>query len=137
MVLPENSKALTPQHDKDKEIEQQMGVLLRTGVLASALLVLSGGILFAWQQHARAPHYRKFNGEPERLTHVRAVLEDAWHLHSTAVIQLGVLLLLFTPVARVLFSIYGFIKEKDRMYVVITLIVLGILSFSLFSGLGG
>ena len=137
MALPEKSETSAPQHDKDKEIEQQMGVLLRTGVVASASLVLLGGLLFTWQQHARAPHYRKFNGEPDRLTHVRAVLEDALHLHSTAVIQLGVLLLLFTPVARVLFSVYGFIKEQDRMYVVITLIVLGILSFSLFSGLGG
>jgi uncharacterized membrane protein len=34
-------------------------------------------------------------------------------------------------VARVIFSIWGFAAEQDRMYVVFTLIVLAILIFSL------
>ena len=54
------------------------------------------------------------------------------------VIQLGLLLLIATPIARVAFSVVGFALERDRMYVVFTLIVLAILLYSLLgSGAGG
>jgi uncharacterized membrane protein len=53
-------------------------------------------------------------------------------------IQLGLLFLIATPIARVAFSIVGFAIERDRMYVVFTLIVLAILLYSLLgSGMGG
>ena len=45
---------------------------------------------------------------------------------------LGLLLLIATPVARVLFSAIAFAIERDGMYVVITLVVLAILMLSLF-----
>ncbi len=52
-------------------------------------------------------------------------------------IQLGLLLLIATPIARVAFSVVGFAIERDRMYVVFTLIVLAILLYSLLgSGVG-
>lgn len=51
------------------------------------------------------------------------------------IIQLGVLVLLATPIARILFSIFGFIEEKDRLYIVITLIVLLIITGSIFFGI--
>ncbi len=47
---------------------------------------------------------------------------------------LGVILLVATPVSRVAFSIYAFARQKDAMYVVITMIVLGLLVFSLVWG---
>jgi uncharacterized membrane protein len=49
------------------------------------------------------------------------------------VIQLGILVLIATPVARVLFSMLGFALERDWMYVVITAIVLALLLYSLIS----
>lgn len=39
-----------------------------------------------------------------------------------------------TPVLRVLVSVVAFAVERDGLYVVLTLIVLGLLSFSLFGG---
>jgi uncharacterized membrane protein len=48
-----------------------------------------------------------------------------------------VLLLVATPVARVAFSIVGFALERDRLYVVITTIVLAILLYSLIAGVAG
>jgi uncharacterized membrane protein len=54
-------------------------------------------------------------------------------MSARAIIQLGLLLLIATPVARVAFSAVAFAIEHDYMYVVITLIVLAILSYSLFS----
>jgi uncharacterized membrane protein len=44
---------------------------------------------------------------------------------------LGILILIATPVARVAFSVFAFAEERDRMYVIVTLIVLALLLFSL------
>ena len=49
-------------------------------------------------------------------------------------IQLGLLLLIATPVARVVFSVFAFARQRDWIYVVITLIVLAVLLYSLFWG---
>jgi uncharacterized membrane protein len=50
------------------------------------------------------------------------------------VIQLGLILLIATPVARVALSLLAFAVQKDKMYVVVTAIVLGLLVYSLFFG---
>jgi len=52
-------------------------------------------------------------------------------LQGRAIIQLGLVLLIATPVARVAFSIFGFFEERDMMYVVFTGMVLVILLCSL------
>ena len=46
--------------------------------------------------------------------------------------QLGLLLLIATPVARVIFSAIVFAVENDRMYLLFTLLVLAVLLYSLF-----
>ena len=62
------------------------------------------------------------------------VTVGALALHARAIIQLGLLLLIATPVARVVFSVYAFARQRDWVYVVVTLIVLGVLLYSLLSG---
>ncbi|HXU49289.1 MAG TPA: DUF1634 domain-containing protein, partial [Candidatus Binatia bacterium] len=57
---------------------------------------------------------------------------DATKLTGRGLIQLGLLLLIATPVARVIFSVFAFLYERDWKYVFFTLIVLGLLIFSLF-----
>ena len=37
-------------------------------------------------------------------------------------------------VARVAFSIFAFIEERDRLYVAVTLVVLGVLLYSIVGG---
>ena len=54
-------------------------------------------------------------------------------MHGRGIIQLGLLLLIATPVARVAFSIYGFAEERDGRYVTFTCIVFAILMYSLFA----
>jgi uncharacterized membrane protein len=49
-------------------------------------------------------------------------------------IQLGLLLLIATPVARVAFSAAAFAMQRDRLYVVVALIVLAVLMYSLMGG---
>jgi uncharacterized membrane protein len=83
-------------------------------------------------RHGRAPaDYRVFQGEPSELRSVPGVVRDALDLSGRSIIQLGLLFLIATPVARVIFSIWGFAAERDRMYVIFTVIVLAILIFSL------
>ncbi len=115
----------------DRRMDVVIANLLRSGVLLSALVVLFGGVLYL-VGHGHSPtDYRAFHGEPSDLRRVGGILRDAVALSGTGIIQLGLLLLIATPVARVAFSIFGFAAEHDRMYVVIASIVLLVLAYSL------
>lgn len=120
------------QHSADYQAEQTIGILLRTGVILAATVVLIGGIIFLVRYGGTSPNYRVFHGEPSDLTHVSGILHQLGGLHSRAIIQFGLLLLIATPVARVAFSVWAFARERDWVYVGVTLIVLGVLLFSLF-----
>ena len=115
----------------DRDIETIMGSLLRTGVFTAAGIVIAGGILFLIQHPQVVPDYNTFSGEPVGLRHISDILKEAFAFKSRAVIQLGLLVLIATPVARVIFSLTGFIMEKDRVYIIITFIVLCVLGYSL------
>jgi uncharacterized membrane protein len=56
-----------------------------------------------------------------------------WKLEARAVIQLGLGLLIATPVARVAFCLLAFIRQRDGMYVVVTSVVLVVLLLGLFA----
>ena len=115
----------------DQRIENILGNLLRAGVLLSALVVLIGGVIYLLR-HGHSPmDFRVFRGEPADLRGVRGIIRDTVALRGRGIIQLGLLLLIATPVVRVAFSIFGFAEERDRMYVVFTLIVFSILLYSL------
>ena len=116
----------------DKKIEDIVGNLLRAGVLLSALVVMLGAAIYLARHGSSHPDYRIFHGEPVELRGLRGILAQAADLRSRGMIQLGLLLLVATPVARVAFSVWGFAEERDWMYVTFTLIVLVILLYSLF-----
>src|SRR5579862_4038349 len=118
----------------DERVDQFIGGILQSGVIVAGLIVLVGGVLYLIQ-NAQAPvHYRVFQGESLELRSLGPVIRGAFHLDSRAVIQLGILLLIATPVARVAFSVVAFALQRDRIYVPVTMIVLAILLFSLFGG---
>jgi len=115
----------------DHKIELIVGNLLRTGVSLSALVVVFGGAIYL-ARHGGAPaDYRIFRGEPAELKSVGGIVRYAFTFHGRGFIQLGLLLLIATPVARVAFSIWGFAAEHDRMYMVFTGVVLLVLLYSL------
>jgi uncharacterized membrane protein len=115
----------------DKKMETLIGGLLRAGVLSSALIVFVGAVIFL-VGNARSPaNYRVFHGEPQDLRTVGGVLRNVVELRGKGIIQLGLLWLIATPVARVAFSIFGFLEEGDRLYAGIAGIVLLILLYSL------
>jgi len=118
----------------DQQVENILGNLLRAGVIVAAIVVLLGGILYLLSHAAQLPNYRVFRGEPADLRSIIGILKEVIGLSPQAIIQIGLLLLIATPVARVILSIYGFVRQKDRTYIIITLIVLMILLYSLSGG---
>ena len=121
----------------DYDIEAVMGRLLITGVIISGTLILIGGIYYLIQHGFSIPHFKTFRGEPSNLRSVSQIMEGVIHFDSLSIIQMGLLLLIATPVARVIFAVIGFFIEKDFLYVAISLIVLGIIAYSIFSVAAG
>lgn len=118
----------------DQRIETIIGNLLRAGVLLSAAVVLLGGVVYLIHQGNAAPHYGVFRGEPSGLKTVPGVVGEALGGSGLGIIQLGLLLLIATPIARVVFSVFAFAGERDWLYVLVTLVVLAVLAFSLMGG---
>lgn len=121
---------------KDKRVDQLMGIVLRSGVLLAATIVAVGGAVFLERHRLPVADYHVFDGEPTQLRTVRGIVGQAWEWHGSGLIQLGLLLLIATPVARVVFSVGAFLYERDWTYVLVSLLVLGLLFYSLFSGHG-
>ena len=118
----------------DQRIETIIGDLLRTGVMVSACVVLIGAFVYLKQRgHVRAD-YGIFRGEPSDMRSVRGIAADALAGQGAGIIQLGLLLLIATPFARVVFSVFAFAVQRDFLYVWLTLVVLAILAFSLSGG---
>ena len=127
--MVEPKRALT-----DEQMDRIISVLLRSGVLISALVVLVGGIFYLIRYGAALPEYGVFRGEPADLRSVSGIVKDVLSFKSRGIIQFGLLLLIATPVARVAFSLLAFALQRDRTYVVVTLIVLSVLLYSLAGG---
>ncbi|HLW89323.1 MAG TPA: DUF1634 domain-containing protein [Terriglobales bacterium] len=119
------------QNWTDRRMEEIVADLLRAGVAVSALVVFAGACLYVVRYGHSPADYRVFQGEPSDLRNLRGIVHSARQLRSRGIIQLGLLCLIATPVARVAFSIWGFALEHDRLYMIFTGIVLVILLYSL------
>jgi uncharacterized membrane protein len=115
----------------DVRLQKIIGTLLQIGVLAAAAVVFAGGVWLLAVTGRGAPAYQQFRGEPVELRSAGGVVANLAHCRPEIVIQFGLLLLIATPVARVVFSLAGFALERDWTYVVITLVVVAILAYSL------
>jgi uncharacterized membrane protein len=118
----------------DERVEQVMGNLLRAGVVAAAVVVIAGGLVFLARHGTEPAEHHVFRGEPESLRTLRGIARGVAARGGLGLIQAGLVLLIATPVARVIFSVYAFARQRDWAYVVITLIVLAVLAYSLLSG---
>jgi len=115
----------------DHRIEVIIGNLLRSGMLIAAAVVLLGAAIYLSRHAVEPTDFHTFRGEAAALRTVPAIVKGAAHFHGKSIIQLGLLLLIATPVARVAFSVVGFAIEHDYLYVALTLVVLAVLMYSL------
>jgi uncharacterized membrane protein len=122
---------------KDKDMQLIIGWILRAGVTISMAVVFIGGVMFLYRHGHSTPDYREFKKVPYFIHNTSGIIEGVLHLRGQAIIQLGILLLIATPVARVVFSAIGFILEKDHLYTLITFIVLLIILVSMLTGRAG
>jgi len=118
----------------DEKVENIIGNLLRLGVLLSALVVLAGGILYLLQHGMDKPDYGLFKGEPAQLRSIGGIAGWAMEGRSRGIIQLGLILLIATPIARVAFSLAAFVLQRNRIYIAVTAAVLAVLLYSLITG---
>jgi len=118
----------------DRQVEQSIAFLLRAGVLLAASVVLFGGILYLAHRGSMHADYHVFRGEPTDLKKPSLTIRDAFSGSPEAIIELGLLLLILTPIARVVFSVIAFARERDFLYVILTLVVLAVLLYSLLAG---
>ena len=115
----------------DHRIENMMGRLLQAGVLLASTVVFFGGFLYLRAHPGTARDYRTFVGEPASLRHPVELFHLLMTGDAVAIVQFGVLLLIATPIARVVFAAVGFAVERDHLYVAISLGVLAVLIFGL------
>ena len=107
----------------DARLEQMIGKLLLAGVSLSAAVVLAGGVWYLAVNGMAMADYHNFHqqasgmGGPQR------------------VILAGLLILIATPVARVILALVAFALEGDRMFVAISAVVLAVLLYSIGAAL--
>jgi len=118
----------------DQVVEEWIGNLLRAGLTLSAAVVLFGEVVYLVRHGHEMPYYHVFVATPQELRNVSGIWKNVLAFKGRGIIQLGLLILIATPVARVAFSVVAFAMERDRLYVAVTLIVLAILTYSLMGG---
>jgi uncharacterized membrane protein len=106
-----------------------VSLVLTVGVLASAVLVAAGfaaSFAVGWDGSllGRPPVAGSVAGSVTDFGGLAAGLAD---LRPLAIGQLGLLVLVATPILRVVTSLVGFALEGDRLYVAFTAVVLAIL----------
>lgn len=114
----------------ERTTETTMGLVLRIGVVVAAALVAAGGLAYLVERRGATAHYQTF-GAARTFTAPGAVLRGALALDPAAIVALGLLVLILTPVARVVFALGAFALRRDRLYVAFSAIVLAVLAIGL------
>jgi uncharacterized membrane protein len=123
-----------PIRVSDNDVQQAIGGVLRAGVVVAAIVTVFGGVLLLIQHGGSPVALSSFRGEPPLLMSLGGIVRGALAFNGDAIVQLGLLLLIATPVARVAFTLVAFALQRDRTYVLITSIVLSLLVYALVFG---
>ncbi len=112
------------RHPDTMDIDRPISLVLLVGMVLSILCLLVGMVVLIAHP---ASHSSK-------LLPMGAALRDALRLHASGWLSLGVLVLILTPVARVVMAIFSFARIRDWRYAVISTIVLGAMITGLLLG---
>ena len=137
---------MSDMEQKSKQMQTIISKTLAYGVIISAAIVFLGVALMVFEgttgykcDMSSLSCLLSFNnsttagGQPVYPTTINALIEGLLTLKPFAIIELGVIALIATPVLRVFTSVFVFSIEKDRTFVIITLAVFLILIFSFFA----
>jgi uncharacterized membrane protein len=115
----------------DQKTEELVGQLLRFGVTSAATIVVAGAAIYLVRHGFQPANYRVFKGEPSDLRSWRGIVHEALNARGRGIMQLGLLVLLLTPVARVVFAGFAFAMERDWFYVGVSAFVFLVLLYSM------
>jgi uncharacterized membrane protein len=131
---PRPRASIVVRDARDERIERVIGRLLQLGVFLAAMVVAIGGVLLLAQYGHLPAGFRDFTGEDPTLKSITGILGAVARGDSRAIVQLGLVLLIATPVARVALTLGAFIAQRDRLYIFTTTIVLALLLYGLIWG---
>jgi uncharacterized membrane protein len=114
----------------DQGLDVSVAVVLRIGITLSAAVVILGGVLLGNHLFGAVPDYTHFQPGDPGLRSVMGIVQGAVNFTPKSIIQLGLLLLIATPVARVVLCIVGFARQHNILYVAVSTIVFVILILS-------
>jgi len=115
----------------DHDLDLSVAAMLRFGVTLAAIVVFAGGLLSLRRPWSLTPDYAHFHAGDEALRSVSGILRGVLHLDPQSIIQIGLVVLIATPVARVVMCVIGFARQRSALYVAISSIVFAILVYSL------
>jgi uncharacterized membrane protein len=120
----------------DTQLQNSLARVMLTGVLVAAAIMGIGLIWFVATHEGMPPGDHVFRGEPKYFENPVSMLQRALDLndvgHRRSLIMIGVVLLLINPLVRVAFAAVGFAAQRDKLYSVISLVVLVVLVLSFF-----
>lgn len=116
--------------DTDKNMQHALANVLRIGVWLATATIALGGIVFLYSKTHTKVVFDIFKPQDTTYISVLTILNGLKVGNGLAIVQLGILLLIFTPIVRVLFAVVSFLKEKDYLYVAIGILVLLIIFLS-------
>ena len=120
----------------DAQLQNSLARVMLTGVLVAAVVMATGLVWFVATHEGMPPGDHVFSGEPKYFENPVEMLQRALDLksigHRRSLIMIGVVLLLINPLIRVAFAVVGFAAQRDKLYSIISLLVLGVLVVSFF-----
>ena len=121
---------------KDTDMQSVIGWVLRIGVIVSITVVFIGGVIYIYRHGGATTNYSKFTGVPD-FVQLHGIINGIMNVRGRSIIQAGIILLIATPILRIVFSTISFVLEKDYLYVGISFLVLVIIIISSISGHAG
>lgn len=128
-----SNKSFT-KNESEQKFYTLLSNLLKFGVLIASSVVLFGGIIYLVHHGYEPARYQFFRGEPSYLRSPNGVVKAMLSGSDRAIIQLGILLLIATPIIRVIISFFAFLTLRIWSFVLISLLVLTSLIYSLVGG---
>ena len=120
----------------DAQLQNSLARVMLTGVLVAAAIMAAGLVWFVATHEGMPTGDHVFSGEPKYFENPLSMLQRAFDLtavgHRRSLIIIGVVLLLINPLIRVAFAAFVFAAQRNKLYTVVSLVVLGVLVLSFF-----
>lgn len=127
---PQPIASLADRKAADRSLELAVSNILFWGMTIASVIVLGGGLVYLIRHGQEPASFRVFVGQPRDLCSPIGAIQAALQGRGRGWIQVGIMLLVATPIARVALSWLTFLRRQDWLYVAITSIVLGGLIYS-------